>query len=341
MEISSANLSNPPEESSNSNRPKTPLALAAESALAIKKYKARLRQLKQEIIARQAENHQIIEQNFQQNNELRQLNQALDEKVKERTSELEKSKEQLEEQNTELKEINESKEAMMHMIVHDMKNPLTSVMGALSLAQHDSFEVDKELRGLLQDANIQAIKLRAMMDDILTMSKMRTKEFEIQAMAVDMVSLTQQSVMLMTTTMADHKVAIQFNPPDQEIICMIDFQMIERVLNNIINNAIKYAPRNSEILVEPMVEGENAIVKITNWGESIPQDCHKKIFEMFGRAKPQDTTIKGTGLGLAFCKLAIEAHQGEVGVVSPVPPQDKGAQFYFTVPLCPDCKPEY
>ncbi len=311
-----------------------------EVAAVIKKYQARLRQLKQEIIARQEENHRIVEENYRQNTELRQLNQVLDEKVKERTRELEASQEQLVAQNKELKELDESKEAMMHMIVHDMKNPLTSVMGALSLSQRDSFHVDAQLRELLQDANIQSIKLRTMMDDILTMSKLRSKEFEIQIQEVDMVSLMQQSVMLMNTTMSDHKVVINYQPPERTIICNIDFQIIERVMNNLINNAIKYAPRHSEVTVETQVENGMAVVRISNWGESIQQDCHKKIFEMFGRAKPQDTEIRGTGLGLAFCKLAIEAHQGEVGVVSPLPPKDHGAQFYFTIPFCSECKPE-
>jgi len=299
----------------------------------IKKYQARIRQLKQEISSRHEENEKIVAENLRQHDELRKLNQDLDKKVKERTRELQESKEKLEQQNKELQELNESKEAMMHMIVHDMKNPLTSVMGALNLSQNPRYEMNPDLKELLRDANIQSIKLRTMIDDILAISKMRSKEFEIQPVPVDLISLVRQSVMLMNTTMGEKKVCLRFDPKISELIVNIDFQMIERVINNVINNAIKYAPDNSEILLEVTQEDTMACIHVSNWGEVIPADCHEKIFTMFGRVKPQDKKVSGTGLGLAFCKLAVEAHKGTICVESPVPSYDVGAHFYFTLPL--------
>lgn len=299
----------------------------------LKKYHARIRQLRGEIASRQEENDRIIAENLRRNEELRQLNQRLDELVKERTREIEVSKLKLEEQNQELQELSESKEAMMHMIVHDLKNPLTTVMGALALSQHARFAVDDTLRGLLRDANIQAIRLRAMIDDILTISQMRSREFQPQTTPTELGSLLQQSLLLMNAAKSAKPLNLRLTPPAGEIVADIDFQMIERVVNNLINNAMKYAPAESDIVLAVEAEGAWARISVTNQGEPIPAGWHEKIFELFSRAKPQDRSVQGTGLGLAFCKLAVEAHGGRIGVESPLRGSDHGACFTFTLPL--------
>jgi len=299
----------------------------------LKKFNARIRQLRGEIASRQEENDRIIAENLRRNEELRQLNQRLDELVKERTREIEVSKLKLEEQNQELQELSESKEAMMHMIVHDLKNPLTTVMGALALSQHARFAVDETLRGLLRDANIQAIRLRAMIDDILPISQMRSREFQPQTTPTELGSLLQQSLLLMNAAKSAKPLNLRLAPPAGEIVADIDFQMIERVVNNLINNAMKYAPAESDIVMAVEADGAWARISVTNQGEPIPPGWHEKIFELFSRAKPQDRSVQGTGLGLAFCKLAVEAHGGRIEVESPLCGSDRGARFTFTLPL--------
>ncbi len=299
----------------------------------IHKYKSRVRQLRKEIEARKEENAQIINENLQQNEELRSINLVLDKKIQDRTADLEASKLQLEAQNQTLQEVNETKEAMMHMIVHDMKNPLTSVMGALILVQKIKSNLPPEMVGLLKDAHVQSIKLRTMMDDILTISKMKSNEFQVELMDVDLISLVQQSVLLMNTVKGEKNVTIEFLSPLQELVVTMDFQMVERVINNIINNAIKYAPAGSVIKLNVSRQETHALVTISDMGEGIPPSHHEKIFEMFTRVKPQDKKISGTGLGLAFCKLAIEAHHGKIWVKSPVEGQTCGTTFHFTLPL--------
>lgn len=172
-----------------------------------------------------------------------------------------------------------------------------------------------------------------MIDDILTMSKMRSKELTLDTMEVDLVSLAQQSVLLMNTVKGDKNLSIVFNPSVKEVEVSMDFQMIERVINNILNNAIKYAPKDSELLMDVNLDGDYAKLSITDWGKGIPKAHHQKIFELFSRVDPNDKVIQGTGLGLAFCKLAIEAHLGEIFVESPVPDHDCGSRFSFKLPL--------
>lgn len=302
----------------------------------IRKYQAHVRQLRAEIETRKEENDEIVQENLQQNEKLQILNTKLDKNVRERTADLETSKQKLEEQNEQLQEINESKEAMMHMIVHDMKNPLTAVMGVLVLMQKIKGEPNEEMRDMIKDAHIQSIKLRTMMDDILTISKMKSNEFKADRMEVDLISLVQQSVLLMNAVKGDKELSIEFEPQQSELVVLMDFQMIERVINNIINNAIKYAPSGSSIKVTVGQADQMAKVAITDLGEGIPASHHEKVFDMFARVKPQDKKISGTGLGLAFCKLAIDAHEGSIWVDSPAKGFECGTTFNFTLPLAPD-----
>jgi signal transduction histidine kinase len=299
----------------------------------LKKYEARLRQLQLEIVSRREENEKIVAENLKHNDELRDLNEALDQKVQERTIELELAKTDAEAQNEKLKEIGTSKEALMHMVVHDMKNPLTAILGTLGLCRGNRFQLAADVKGLLVDAHVQSVKLLCMVEEILTISRMQSKEFEVKPEPMDMVGLVQQSMSMMSLTTGGKKIFFRFEPAVTELYVLGDYPTIERVLNNFMNNAIKYAPSESEIVLEVGIQDNMAEIGVTNWGDAIPMEHQDRIFDQFYRVKADAAKYSGTGLGLTFCRLAIHAHGGSVGVQSPVPPKDHGAKFFFTLPL--------
>jgi signal transduction histidine kinase len=301
--------------------------------LIVKKYEAHVRQLKLEILTRREENDAVIAENLRQNEELRSLNQELDQKVKDRTSELMASKEAVVAQNQKLQELSGAKEALMHMVVHDMKNPLTAIIGTLGLCRGNRLQIAPDVKSLLVDAHVQSVKLLCMVDEILTISRMQSKEFEVHPEPMDMIALVHQSMSMMSLTLGGKKVALRFSPAETEIFAMADYQTIERTLNNLVNNAIKYAPPESEVWLDVARQDRTVEVGVTNWGHPIPAECHEKIFDQFYRVQADVAKYSGTGLGLTFCRLAIQAHGGTIGVVSPVPPQNIGARFFFTLPL--------
>lgn len=252
---------------------------------------------------------------------------------KEHLKQLETSYQELETRHQELKELLKNKDTFTHMLVHDMKNPLTAILGTLCLFKSNNFNLKTELHGLLVDAHIQSVKLLCMIDEISTLRRMQTKEFKINKLSGDIVPLIQQSLMMMAYTAKHKKLTLQFIPPTKPIWVMFDYQMIERVINNLLNNSIKYAPDPSEILVTLAQSDSMATISITNWGKPIPSAYHHKIFNAFARAESENSPIAGTGLGLAFCKLAVDAHQGNIYVDSPVPPKEIGARFCLELPL--------
>ena len=106
--------------------------------------------------------------------------------------------------------------------------------------------------------------------------------------------------------------------------------MIKRVLGNLVNNALKYSEQSGTITVAAAHEGEGALLKVcvSDRGPGIPERFRKSIFEKYRRV--EGTSSKGLGLGLAFCRLAVEAHGGRIWVAEGY---DEGARFCFTLPL--------
>jgi signal transduction histidine kinase len=227
----------------------------------------------------------------------------------------------------------------MHMIVHDLKNPLTAILGTLSLFRKDTFGLPREVAQLLSDANAQGFKLLNMIEDILLVSRMRSKEFEINPQELDLDPFVLQCVEMMTKTLSGKPLALQFVPSQHALKVHADPEVLERVINNLLNNAIKYAPKQTEVRVETLSGDSGTVVRVTNWGPAIPLEYHEKIFDLFCRVKADSAKYSGTGLGLTFCKLAVEAHGGLIWVESPLPDSDRGARFNFSIPATPPANP--
>jgi signal transduction histidine kinase len=109
------------------------------------------------------------------------------------------------------------------------------------------------------------------------------------------------------------------------------------VIANLVANAMKFTPAHGQILVRVTADASGQNVSIADTGPGIPQEYHEKIFEKFGQAEAsQAGAQRSSGLGLTFCKLAVEAHGGRIGVESAI---GKGSTFWFTLPVQPGAPP--
>jgi len=305
----------------------------------VRKCQAREHQLKMEIESRQEENDRIVADNLKQNEELRVLNAALQKfnqelegMVRERTVELEASQHSLQEDALKLQELGEAKETLMHMIVHDMKNPLTVVLGTLGLFKGESHNLEAGLHHMLLNSFGQAQKLLSMIEEILLISRMQTKEFQLKPREVDVKKIIEESIRTMDKTLGKKSLRFMVVLPSEPCRAMADPDILERVINNLLNNGIKYSPWYGEIGVTLRVSEAGVVIQVANHGELIPAEHQRKIFELFTRLNARDSQVSGTGLGLAFCKLAVEAHGGTLAVVSPLSYEDQGACFTITLP---------
>lgn len=226
---------------------------------------------------------------------------------------LSEQKEELSSTNERLMELNRFKERMTGMLVHDLKNPLNTILGLSKVPKVQ--QAGKQMLTLvLNILDIQKFENTTMP---LTLKNHSLKTMVSQARQQIQLLLEQKNLQIK-----------RLFPP--AITVKVDEDIFERILTNILSNAIKYSPYNAVIEIGATEANQQIKINIRDYGKGIPKEKQSLVFEKFTQIEGiQSGGVYSTGLGLTFCKMAIEAHHGEIGVNSEV---GKGADFWFTVP---------
>jgi len=234
--------------------------------------------------------------------------------------------------NRELEELEKLKRDLTNMIVHDMKNPLTAIMGNIDLVLEGfGGEVQPRQREFLERAKLNGDKLLGMISNLLDISKMEEGRLELKKAPFALREVVDEVVAgVRALAERDKKQILVEIPPDLPQL-NADREMIRRVLVNLVSNAIKHTFEEGHIWITACSRDSEVWISVRDDGEGIPPEYHQKIFEKFSQVKEKKLGYKtDTGLGLAFCKLAVEAHGGRIWVESEV---GKGSTFTFTIPL--------
>lgn len=230
-----------------------------------------------------------------------------------------------------LQESEKMKEDLVQMVAHDMKNPLTAIRGYSELiALSQNLQKDPKTADFVKKLDQSCNDLMRMLLNFLDISRMEAGNFQLRLSRVDVGKVIETVVNrikpLAEKTMKNILVMIE----DKEVFVEADRDLIERVILNLIDNAVKYSPPQSGIRVSLKHADSHIHFAVQDQGEGIPPELHDKIFEKFNRVRELTGHLKtDTGLGLAFCKLAVELHHGKIWVESAV---GKGSCFYFNLP---------
>ncbi len=227
--------------------------------------------------------------------------------------------------------LEQMREDLTHMIVHDLRNPLGSMTSSLQLIYNAFVEHDQTLplMKLLGIAMRSGQKLYRLIDSLLDLGRMEAGETELKKTFVSPESLVQEAMEQVhpLTLTKGQTLSAQLAPNLPRVLA--DEALILRVLTNLMDNAIKFTSFGGKITVGvELIEGELEF-SVQDTGLGIPDQDRQRIFDRFVRLESADG-VKGTGIGLAFCKLAVEAHKGRIWVESEA---GHGATFYFTLPL--------
>ncbi len=219
--------------------------------------------------------------------------------------------------NDELQRLGKFKEAITGMLVHDLKNPLHLILG---LSDEKGSKDMKEI-------NLSGRRMLYMVTNMLdvqkfeeTTMKLDEKEFDLNTLIEDARSqfeliLKSKSLVFVNQVQSHHVRG--------------DVELLSRVMQNLLSNAAKYTDFAGTITVNSKEEGERVLVEVSDTGVGIDQKHQVRIFEKFHQIDPKDLGgTSSTGLGLTFCKMAVNAHGGEIGVRSEL---GKGATFYFDI----------
>jgi len=254
---------------------------------------------------------------------LGQANLTLEEKVHERTHDLQEA-------NTRLRELDQIKSNFISMVSHELRTPLTAIKGFIVTLFHYDKEISEEKRHLyLGVLNEETDRLTRLITELLDISRIESGRVDIQWSPVSVPTLVRR-VFDTLAIKADAVRLVQDFPADFPDIAA-DSDKIEQVLMNLISNALKYSPEGGLVRVSGFRQGDEIEITVEDEGPGIPASEQEKIFDKFYR-QDNETNRKnpGTGLGLPICRTLIHLHGGKVWVRSE---PGQGCHFIFRLPL--------
>ena len=238
--------------------------------------------------------------------------------------------EQIQEQYHRLKELEALRDNLTHMLVHDLRTPLQVILSSQDiLARYAKQPLHAEDLATLKEMTSQTYRMINMVNDILDVSRLESGQFPLDRKLHRVEELVREPAGACGALQAG--VDIVVDPPAEEVMAWCDDRTISRVLTNLMGNAVKFSPTGSVVRVGWWKVPAAIRVCVKDSGPGISPEFHARIFEKFGQVSgATKNNVPSTGIGLTFCKLAVEAHGGRIGVESEV---GKGSNFWFELPL--------
>lgn len=221
-------------------------------------------------------------------------------------------------------------EDQTRMIVHDMRAPLHTLLISIRALQRQRFDPEGQSE-LLAVATESAGYLLNLTETVLDSARMETSGWALKRQAVRLSSLVQAVCEPLELAARPDQARLRRAVADDLPQVWLDRPLMERVLTNLVTNAIKYTPPHGEICVSARLvhDGHGVELSVSDTGQGIPPEAQAHIFERFYQANDGDRQ-RGTGLGLYFCRLAVEAHGGSIAVKSSV---GQGSTFTILLPI--------
>lgn len=242
--------------------------------------------------------------------------------------EINRQRQKIEKAYNQLQELEALRDNLVHMVVHDMRNPLSLMRGHLEIMMMKSRAEENKHR------HLNAIKracdgLIEMVSTLLDVSRFDNNEMPLHMDVRDIVQIVMETAAPYQALGDGPSVVIE--SPFDELPLNCDQSIIERVLTNLISNAVKFTPDRGTISLAIDKTDKEVLIAVSDSGPGIAPEYHEKIFEKFGQVEIHNKVRKySTGFGLTFCKLAVEAHGGTIGVDSDV---GRGSTFWLRLPI--------
>jgi signal transduction histidine kinase len=222
------------------------------------------------------------------------------------------------------------RDSLVHMIVHDLRSPLAGIRAYLDLMKMDGEgKLEPEMAESIDEARKVAVDMTEMVSDLLDVSRLEAGQMPLELSQIDLGALATEVAAMVGR--ASHRVSVRMEASAEQARIIGDASVIRRVVTNLVGNAVKFSPTSSQIVLRVQGSDTEAKVSVTDRGPGIAPEFHEKIFEKFGQVEAaRQGTKHSSGLGLTFCKFAVEAHGGRIGLESVV---GRGSTFWFALPV--------
>ena len=246
-----------------------------------------------------------------------------------------KNYKEITEKNLKLLELEKIKDGLIHMIVHDLRNPLGSIFGNLDLMLIEKEKLSQDQAKRLETCIGNCQELKEMIDSLIDIYKMEEGQIKLNIEMTDLNELIGDCIQQFSVTAKENQISLSFGSLHSNLSIQVDRGLVKRVIANLINNSIRHTPPGGEIkITAELYQRDGKVhVEVIDNGDGIEPEYHNKVFEKFEQINLQKSgvSIGTSGLGLSFCKLAIEAHGGKIWVDSEG--EDKGSNFQLILPV--------
>jgi len=233
---------------------------------------------------------------------------------------------------SERKALDDLRNDLMSMVYHDLRAPLANVISSLDMLSgliNDGD--DDDVQSIIEVAFHSTTRIERMINTLLDINRLESGQQIVTQRAVDVESLVAEAIKEVEQIADSRNQKLLAQLPEEEKLApvWVDGEMILRVLINLVENAAKFSPAEAQVTISSQTEDAWIKVSVQDTGPAIPVGDQERIFNKFTRLRGKDK-LSGLGIGLAFCRLAVEGHGGRIWVESE---KDKGNTFFFTLPV--------
>jgi len=234
-------------------------------------------------------------------------------------------------QNEQLRELDRLKDEFIGLVSHELRTPLTSIIGYIGLLR------DERSQGMNVDHFAEVIERNAqrllrLVGDLLFLSRIQTGKLAMELRGTDLAAIAAQTAEEMRPEAEQKNISLALSSADVPRFAA-DPTRVAQLLANLISNAVKFTPAGGRIEISVGVDGNQAVLAVTDTGVGVPQADRDRIFERFFRsAVASQQAIPGTGLGLTITKAIVDAHHGAIAVTGR---EGRGSTFTVHLPLLP------
>jgi PAS domain S-box-containing protein len=233
-----------------------------------------------------------------------------------------------------LREANQVRDDFVSVVSHELRTPITSIVGYTEMLEDGTAgPLSYEQTRLLDTVHRNGDRLLALIDDLLTLSRIESGTFTLETTSVDLRMVLNRCQEAVRSMLEGRSLEVGFDAPDHPVLVMGDFPQLERAVLNLLSNAVKFTEDNGRVHCSVGVSEGLAEVVVSDTGVGIPEDEQPQLFTRFFRGRvAQEFAVQGTGLGLSIVQSIVHSHGGEVSIRSS---EYVGTEVRLALPLLP------